>query len=453
MSAAYFPLDYTESRADFETKQRIHARDIYHASHRPNSARGTWARRLIRCCTWIVTACSIILPTAFLILAIVIIFSDGKSLSSGWSKMESIVDVSAAIWHVALAAVVAQGLKAWITLKAHSSQSRTSAPEGNEKQPFSSYRLEVVCLLLVLAWCLSPVGSQALLHVYNLNSSVQTDQAEIWYIDRTGYNQVWSANSTNNMSASTRSELVQIVGEQYLGSLSPNSMELGSSGLADIGSHTQVTLSSRSDASTRSQEDGASDPLTLHYKNTVLSADLDTTAGTTTGNVTFSMTTSYLNLVCGSWQQETGRLDNSTSPSQMFYSSSQTLGMNMTSGRDNATGAAAGTLNFVSLNRASTANGTAPLVRRMTKATTVLAAAKWQYSSIQCDYTQQFYDVPMTCGLSVGSGVVSCSQSGDAELIPSARGLSGTQLGDFAQDFVWTGNMPTASKAATASES
>lgn len=450
MSAAYFPLDYTDSRAaDLETKQRTLARDMYYAS-RPNSTRGVWAKRLIRCCTWIVTICSIILPTAFLILAIVIIFSDGKSLSSGWSKMETVIDVSAAIWHVALAAVVAQGLKAWITLKAQRGQSGTSASEGNGKQSFSSYRLEVVCLLLVLAWCLSPLGSQALLHVYSLNSSVQTDQAELWYVDRTGYNQVWSSNSTDNMSASSRSELVQIIGEQYLGSLSPNSMELGSSGLGDTSSHTQVTLS-RSVASTPSQDDGGPDPLTLHYKAAVLSSDMDTTASTTAGNVTFSMTTSYLNLTCGSWQQATGRMDNSTSPSRMFYSSSQTLGMNMTSGRDIATGAAAGTLSLVSLNRASTANGTA-LVRRLTESATAAAGTQWQYSSIRCDYTQQFYDVPMACGLSDGNRVVSCSQSGESALIPSARAYTGTQLDDFAQDFVWTGNMPTASKAATASE-
>lgn len=407
-------------------------------------------KRFIRCCTYLVAIFSIILPAAFLILGVLVACSNGTSVSSAWSVMGSLVNIFAAIWPVALAAVVAQCLKAWITITAQRSQSRTSASDGSGKQSFSSYRLEVVCLFLVLAWCLSPLGSQALIHVYSFRSEMKTDNADVWYVDKTGYNQVWSFNATNDMSSSSRSELMQIIGEKYNGAMSLNNMELGLSGLSTAYSSPQATLS-HSNGSTSSREDGSLYPAGLFHGNSVFDSGLDAPVVNVSGNLSFSMTTSYFKLSCGEWSLATGKLDNRSSPSQMSYSSSETLGMNMTSGRDNVTDVPAGTVNIVSLNRASSINPI-ELARRPIVAMLSVAGQPSEYSSIACDYRQQFYDVPVSCNRNDGTGAASCSQSGEAELITSSRGLSGTQLGDFAQDFVWTGNLATTSRAATPSE-
>lgn len=365
--------------------------------------------------------------------------------------MGSLVRICAAIWPVALAAVVAQCLKAWITVKAHRSQSNLRVSGTSRKQSFSSYRLDVVCLLLVLAWGLSPLGSQALLHVYGYRSAMQTDSADVWYVDRTGYNQVWSSNATDNMSPSSRSELMQIIGEKYLGTMSPNNMHLGLSGLVAAYPHREVALSHPNE-STSGRKDAGLSAADLSYINSVFESGLDAPIGTLSGNLTFSMKTSYFKLTCSKWNLAKERVYNQTSPSDMFYSSSKTLGMNMTSGRNNLTDAPAGTVGFVSLNRASPAVNPLELARRPVAAKLSVALRPWEYSSISCDYRQQFYDVPVRCNQSNGTSVATCSQSGAAALIPSSKGFNGTQLGDFAQDFVWNGNLPTASMTPTASE-
>lgn len=394
--------------------------------------------------------CSIILPAAFLVLGIFILCSNGKSASSAWATLETLVTICAAVWPVALAAVVAQCLKAWITFKAHRSQSGLSSSDGSDKQSFSSYRLEVVCLLLVLAWCLSPLGSQALIHVYGFRSMMQTTNADVWYVDRTGYNQVWSSNATDNMPSSNRAELMQMIGENYLGTMSPTNMDTGLSGMAAAYSHPQVALSQSND-SMSGRSDGGMSAADLSYMKSVIDTGLDAPVGTWAGNLTFAMQTSYFKLSCGNWDLTTRGLNNQTSPSYMSYSASKTLGMNMTSGRDNSTSISAGTLNFVSLNRASSASPI-DVVRRPVAAVLSAAVRSWEYSSISCNYSQQFYAVPVTCNGNDGTGVASCSASGDPALIPSPRGFNGTQLGDFTQDFVWTGNLPTTSMAATTSE-
>lgn len=403
-----------------------------------SSTTGAWTRRLTRCCTYLVASCSIVLPVAFLILGIIVICSAGKSLSSTWSIMKDCVTAAAAVWPVVLAAVVAQCLKTWIIFKAGRAHSRRNAFEGTEKPFLSSHRLELACLLVFLIWCLSPIGSQALGHVYGISSKTQEDQTNVWYVDKTGSNQMWSRNSKSAMSATNRSELVQSIGEKYISTLTSSNLELDPS---NIDSLPMLILSAWNGSTSRSQDLAESD-----HGNSVGDANQDATVGTIPEGLKFSMTTSYFNMSCGDWNLTTRRFDNDSSPGLMSYSSSQTLGLSIQAG-DNSTITSTGTVNFASLNKVGLVNGT-----RLNE-TSLVAHQKWEYSSITCQYQQLFYDVPINCSRTDGSGAAHCSQSGQASLRITSKGFAGTRLDDFAQDFVWTGNLPTTSRQATASES
>lgn len=438
ISAAYFSRGSTETWNQYD-KPQVRAREAYHAS--TASTTGKFVKHFIRFCMFLVALLSVVLPIAFLALGIIIVSSNGKSISSGWSLMASLAYLGAALWPVALAAVVAQCLKAWITTKAHSSQSRTSDPNDRDKQSFSSYRLEVVCLLLVLAWCLSPLGSQALLRLYGVSDIFRTDNANVWYVDRTGYNQVWSDNATSQMSSTSRSELMQIIGEQYLGTLTPGHLELGLNGLASAASHTQITLANSNN--TKTADSSTSD--------SVFASGMEAPTSSLSGNTTFAVSTSYFKLSCSDWSLMLSKPDNDTSSGQMSYSSSQTLGMNMTTGYDNETHVPTGTLNIVSLNRAGSVDPV-ELAQMPIAAMLAAAAQEWEYSAISCEYRQEFYSVPVSCTQEDDTGVTSCVQSGEAALIASPTRFNGTRIGDFSEDFVLTGNLPTTSRAPTASK-
>ncbi|KAK7741469.1 hypothetical protein SLS63_001024 [Diaporthe eres] len=160
----------------------------------------------------------------------------------------------------------------------------------------------------------------------------------------------------------------------------------------------------------------------------------------------FSMTASAYDLKCGDWTLMTRPLVNDTSVEQIFYSASQTLGLSMP-GHDDSTSPPM--VRFVSLNKKSITNTT--VLRRRRRDNTTLPVDQWEYSSITCSYEQVFYNVPMRCSRDNSTGLNNCAQSAAAQLMPSNDTLS-TPLRDFALDFVWSGNLPTTDKTATATE-
>lgn len=406
-----------------------------------------WMRRLTKCCTYLMAGCSIVLPAAILILGMIIMFEmPGKLVSSNWSMMEGIVDAAVAIWPVVFAAVLVQCFRTWVLFGAHRGYSEGSKLMGSRTRSLYFHRLDVMSILVFLVWCLSPIGSQALGLVYGVTSNLEDAQVDIRYVDRTGYNQMWSLDSTSpagSTSTANRSQLVQIIGEKYMGAMSTSS-DSYLNGLAT------AYISSKSGYASSGSKAGTRDLATLSSGDSVRDTISDTAVINGSGNFTFSFTTSYFDLTCGHWSQTIRTFDNTTSPGQMSYSSSQTLGMHMSSG-DNSTTTPMSTLTFVSLNSNSLTN-TSELKRRQDHGTSSVAGEQWEYSSIQCQYQQLFYNVPMICSQDNNTSVVSCSQYDEPQLILSSTDLAGTQLGDFAAEFALTGNLATTSDSATESE-
>lgn len=355
--------------------------------------------------------------------------------------MEDFVIVAAAVWPVVLAAVVVQCLKTWIIFRAGRAHSKRNGSEGAGNQFLCSHRLELACLFVFLIWCLSPIGSQALEHVYGTSSKIQEGQTDLWYVDRTGSNQMWSRNSTAAMSATSRSELVQSIGEKYISTLASSNRKPELNEMSTITSLPTLMLSDSNESTSQS-----TDLAKLHHSDIVVDTSSDVTVGTIPADLRFSMTTSYFNMSCGDWNLTTRPFDNNSSLDSISYSSSQTLGMSILGGGDNSTITSTGTVKFVSLNKVGLVNGTRP------DETSLVSDQQGEYSSIACNYQQLFYNVPINCSRDDGSGAAYCSQSGQASLLITSKGFSGTQLDDLAQDFVWTGNLPTTLRQSTASE-
>lgn len=405
-------------------------------------------RPFTRCCIYVVASCSIILPAALFILGITLLLNlPGKPISSDWSIMESVVDAAIAVWPVIFAAVVVQCFRTWVLFKALRSYSERDESGEGGNQPRHSRRLDVLSLVVFLILCMSSVGSQALGHVYGVTNGSEEAQVDVYYVDRTGYNQMWSSSlpgSAGLTSTASRSELVQIIGEKYVGVL------LSSPG-SSLDGLASAYVSSNSGYTSSGSHVGIQGLANFLLGDSVVDAMSDAVASTASRNLTFSTSTSYFNLTCGNWNQTKRKFDNGTSPGGLSYSSSQTLGMNVSSG-DNSTITPTGILKFASANTnslpsASDSEGGQP------DGAGPVAGEEWEYSSIDCEYQQLFYNISIVCGQNNHTGVVSCSPYGKAELVPGSTGFAGTQLGDFAQDFALTGNPPTTStNAPTMSE-
>lgn len=388
--------------------------------------------------------CSTILPAAFLTLGIIITFMNGQAVSPGWSRVDRVADIAATIWPVVFAVVAAQGLKTWILLKI----GQWDSNHGQAREPGKlSQRLEAICLLVCLVWCLSPFGSRALERAYGLTTETEQNSTAVWYVDRTGYNSMWSANSTSTFSAANRSELVQIIGERYISSLSPSTMLSDQNGPTSTYSLPVTMLSDSNDPTSGDDDDVNNSSLLLSLGNLNGNAASNPGAGSPVESFSFSMVTSNFEFSCGNWHLTLRSFDNTTSATKMSYSESQTLGMSMASTDDSST--AMGTVTFASLNRISTENGTT-LARRGSNATS-LHKERWEYSTIQCGFEQFFYSEPVQCQRGQNTSVGACVQSAQQGLMLTSVGLSGTELGDFSQEFV-SANLPTTRRQATASK-
>ncbi|KAJ4421999.1 hypothetical protein N0V82_003396 [Gnomoniopsis sp. IMI 355080] len=352
---------------------------------------------------------------------------------------------SAAIWPVVFAAVVAQCLKTWFLVKAD----RWNSTFGQVAQPGKlSQRLQAMCFLVFLIWCLSPLGSQALERACGLVTTTRQTSTYVWYVDRTGYNPMWSANSTLTMSAADRSELVQTVSEKYIGSLAPSMVLSDKTRRNTADSLTAAMLSDSNESISGSKDDSDSTSSLLSLRDSNGTKSMDSAVDSTVETSSFSLITSSFVFTCDNWNLTSRHFDNTTfRPTNMSYSGSQTLGMSMSNSDSSTMGM--NTVKFASLNKIIDANGTTLVSRGVNS--TLLHNEIWEYSSIQCGFEQVFYSKPMQCERDQITGNRSCTQSAQESLILSSPGLSSTELGDFAQEFV-SANLPTAEKEATATE-
>lgn len=402
-----------------------------------------WLQRLVRLCSYVLASCSVVLPATFVALSIVVVFMRGQPVSSSWSSVGDLVEIAAAIWPIVFATTVAQSFKAAIILRRNTST--TGRVSICAKRDLTLPRLEALCLLVFLVWCLSPIGPLAARHMYGTHQETLQGHRDVLYVDNTGHNQVWGPKSTDTLSTRSRSELIQTIGAQYIRSLSQDNLNNPLYEPFSISSTPKSTFAG-SIVSPSSMKDvdlphgiRARDEMVSNTNEDVpVSADFDA--------LNFSMTASAFDFKCGDWTLMTRSLSNDTLPDQISYSASQTLGLSM-AGYDNS--GAPPTVRFVSLNRKSVSNTTT--LRRRRRGTASLAIDQWEYSSISCSYEQVFYSIPMQCSRDNSGSLKTCTQSGTPQLIPS-DGTLDTPLGDFALDFVWSGNLPTTDMAATASK-
>lgn len=346
-----------------------------------------------------------------------------RKLTSSWPVMHTTVHVAAVIWPVVFAAVVAQCFKSAIIYQ----ESRNNRAQGQlgefKKQLSLAARLEVICLLVFTVWSLAPLGSQALLHVYGSVVQAKQDATNVWYVDRTGYNMVWSANSTS--MAANRSELVQLVSEKYINSLAP------STDTSDEHEPTSYTLP----VAMLSRPAGSfAGPRRIATPWDNIGNSTTDGISTPTPTLSFTLTASHFNLTCGSWITMLKNSTKTTSEDQMSYSTGQTLGLSMKAG-NNSSPTPMGSVTFASMNKISVGNGTDRL----------------EYSVIQCEYKQYLYSVPVRCDQGNGISTGFCVQSAKEGLMLDSGMLPDTKLGDFAQDFV-SANLPTAEAYPTISE-
>lgn len=404
-----------------------------------------WLQRLVRLCSYVLASCSVVLPVAFVALSIVVIFMRGKLVFSSWSSVADLVEISAAIWPIVFATTVAQSFKAGIILRRNASTAGRVG--GYTKRDLTLPRLEALCLLVFLVWCLSPIGPLAARHMYGVTQDTLQGHRDVMYINQTGHNQVWDPSSTDTLSSRSRSDLIQTIGAKYIHSLSQDSLNnLLNEPISTysppkstfIGSI--VSPGSMKDVGLRHGIGARDEKASNTHTGVPIAADWEA--------LNFSMTASAFDFKCGDWTLMTRYLSNDTLPEQISYSASQTLGLSM-SGHDDS--GAPPTVRFVSLNRKSISNTNTTTLRRRRRDAANLTVDRWEYSSISCSYEQVFYNVPIKCSRDDSGSLKACTQSGTAQPMPSDASLN-TPLGDFALDFVWSGNLPTTDMAATASK-
>lgn len=412
-----------------------------------------WLRGLVRLCSYVLASCSVVLPLSFIALSVAVMFMRGKSVSSSWSSVADLVGIATAIWPIVFATTVVQCFKAGIIFRI---QSGTNGPlNGHSRRILTLPRLETFCLLVFLIWCLSPIGPQAARHLYGVTQETLQGHRDVLYIENTGHNQVWAPKSTNALSSTGRSELIQTISAKYIRSLSMDNVDNPLNEPISIYSPPKSAFIDSRVSKSRSKDD-ADSPHGIHARNEMISntnqplpvsADIEA--------LNFSMTASSFNFKCGDWALMTRQFSNdtslvNTSSDKISYSASQTLGLSMP-GHDDLT--TPPTVRFASLNRKSIYNPTTLRRRhRDIRNVTTLSVNQWEYSYISCSYEQVFYKVPMQCSRDNKTGQSTCVQSASAQSIPSDDTLR-TPLGDFALDFVWSGNLPTTDKTATASKS
>lgn len=406
-----------------------------------------WLQSLVRVCSYVLASCSIVLPVAFIALGIAAILMRGKPVSSSWSSVAHLVEIAAAIWPIVFATTVAQCFKAGIVFRMYSGTD--GGIKGSTKRTFTLPRLEALCLLVFLIWCLSPIGPQAAVHMYGTTQETVQDHRDVLYVENTGHNQVWSPNLANELSSTSRSELIQAISAKYIRSLSQENVNNPLNEPISIYSPPKSTFVGSIVSVPGSMDNAALPHRIRSRRDTVSSIHEGVSIGADFEALNFSMTASAFDFKCGDWTLMTRQLANDTSSAQIYYSASQTLGLSMPGHDDMATRP---TVRFVSLNRKSIHNTTTLRRRRRdTLNTTILAVDQWEYSSISCSYEQVFYTVPMQCSQDKSTGLRTCAQSAAAQLVPADETLN-TPLGDFALDFVWSGNLPTTDKTATASK-
>ncbi|OIW29791.1 hypothetical protein CONLIGDRAFT_345385 [Coniochaeta ligniaria NRRL 30616] len=382
---------------------------------------------------------SIILPSLFILLAAFIGGMNGKLVESSWSKMENPIKVAISAWPIVFAAVVAQCFKAYATFKVErgiklmeleqlvGSSSFASAI----KQPVLLRRLDLLTLALFAVWCLSPLGSQALLRVYSLDRRVVYNPSEVKLVPNYGDNRMWSLDTGNkNVSDNTDyDELLQLVDSYYISALTPIPWTAKLS--SDRYLHPIMFTSFNESNPVQAFGSSLTYPESQLTDNTPSTASAEKAESTIPRyeTLTFKMSYSYFRFSCDAWQNKTKKELDAADDFYIMYSESGTLGLVFTAA-DNTTTDYNG-IRFASANLAvSMANSTAVDDSGTT------GKAPWEddyyhFSYIECGLKQVFEEVPVSCYTYTTTDSPDC-ESGPSTPLPAERTKDmKTPFGDF----------------------
>ncbi|KAH8660022.1 hypothetical protein BX600DRAFT_438248 [Xylariales sp. PMI_506] len=408
---------------------------------------------------YIMASLSVILPLLFLLLAIVIGCANGKSVSSNWGKLREAIKIAISAWPIVFAAVVAQTFKTWATYRVErgiklmeleqlvGSNSFASAV----KQPFVLRRLNLLTLGMLFIWCLSPIGSQAMQYVYNLERGVVNENIDIKYLRTYGNNRLFSP-SAASLDDLTQSALLELVSVAYMSSLMPpytaeygivNGPHHGTSG-QDMYNHPVVN-----------QHGSYGIPLDLptpsllgyglpNYPEYDANLDASYPASET---ITFNMTVSYFDFTtCIPWEAKKG-----SELYELSFSMSGTLGLGLNFSSTSDLASSTNTLYFASRTNFTSSN-------TASNTTTATEFDDWDFGYTECNFIQSFVNTPFICStdLLTGAFTYGCSQ----DLLDALGPLPAdeidkswyTNLTDFSSLWATSGNPYTGIIATTATE-
>lgn len=361
--------------------------------------------------------------------------------------MPEVIKVGTSAWPIVFAAVVAQVFKAYATWRVERGiklmqleQLIGSNSFGSAiKQPMVLRQLDVLSLVLLLTWCLSPLGSSALQRTLYTGFSAANTTVEVQYLKQYGANKLFAANWNTSTAITDHEADNQMAAILFLSTLVP-AEPFGDTHLTtnmDAYNHPYLKrLSSPGDFDAQSNKIAAMGlPLVLP-KSPLEDIQDKTTVDTTSifELITFNATSSYFEFTCGNFS-----IAKSGAPQldALTWSNSYTLGMRFSDPGNTST---ITHLDFASANE----NLTASININSTE--DVSFYEEWEYSFIQCDFQQRFVNHAVICkrwltgkqDTATWTPAVLC-YSDDSSPIPEKNVTSenmSTSLEDFADD--WT---------------
>jgi hypothetical protein len=442
---------------------------------------------------------SVILPLLFVLLCTFILVMDGKPLSSptandawnmqgtAWLKMPDAIKVGITAWPIVFAAVVAQAFKTWATYRVERGVTLGELEQlvgansfaAAAKQPFLLRRLDLITLFVFLSWCLSPIGSQALQRVYVVERSVTTVDSTVHYQRNLGKNRLFSPGAREALGDQRYGQLLQTTATYYIASFIPPAADQGKPGptqnyLSEDQYRHPVLKQTNLDMQVNTALYGTPVGLPeiaswayLAYEPPGVTVSADSSPSE---NATFTISTSYFGVQCGSWREETYDTLDQLFP--MSTSPSLTFGINFTDTVVN------GSVNLPPVTRigyatlANLSDVQKSQVDANGKTNYVSPPGYSPYLYIECDMQQVFIEADIYCGVDLGtadpthppSGIVvsspvawRCFQYGTARNISDVDPSWHTPLIDFLDDFVPATNpdsiySPTTSSRSTFSQ-
>ena len=384
-----------------------------------------------------------------LVFTIVLAAMDGKLVASHWHRVHQAIPVAVSAWPIIFAAVVAQSFKTWATFRVERGirlmqleQLVGSNSFGSAmKQPFVLRRLDFLTLMIFVVWCLSPIGTQALQRVSNVQLGDANDSSTIYYGNIMGNTNLFSETRWS-LDPDVRANLLQMTAVSYIANFMPYGQGQAKNPLEDQYNHP---LLSRTLGSLTQMQVGFYGLPVVLPNSTVwqqLPANADNAGSTGTGNsqykdkatessyeyFNFNTTSSAWNFTCGEWA--TTKRSNLTN---MSFSLSETLAMKFSTVQSKVSNGKSGVnhIKFASLLRDSVDGSNATSNEN-----------DWEYEVIECDFVQLFYNSQVSCYVdTVSTFVADCESYYDGDLIPDSQVKEAwrTRLIDFSDELVTFG--------------